>query len=74
MRITGGSGARYHPNTGVKSGHASSMSRMGQNEVRMTLFSPKAFQVGTSGNSGIGFGVHTGEMGNNKTIDKNKSR
>ena len=49
------------------------MSRMGQNKVWMTLFSPKAFQVGTSGNSGVGFSVHTGEMGDDETIDKAKS-
>ena len=74
MWITGGSSAGYHPNARVESSHTSSMSRVGQNKVQTMLFSPKVFQVGMSGNSGVGFGVHTGEMGNDETVDKAKSR
>ena len=73
MQITGGSSMGYHPNAGVKSSHTSSMSRMGQNKVRTTLFSPKVFQVGMSGNSGVSFSVHTGEVGNDESVGKAKS-
>ena len=43
------------------------------NKVQTMLFSPKAFQVGTGGKGGVGFSVHAGEVGNNKTVDKAKS-
>ena len=51
MRITGKSGAGYHPYTGVEACHTSSMHRMGRDKTRTTLFGPKAFQVGASGNA-----------------------
>ena len=38
MRITGRSSTGYHPNARVKSSHTSSMSGMGWNERRTTLF------------------------------------
>ena len=39
----------------------------------MTLFNPKVFQVGMSGNSGIGTVVHTGEMGDDERVGKANS-
>ena len=72
MRITGGSSMGYHPNARIKMNHSSSVSRMRQNEVWMTLLSPKAFQVSTSGNSGVSFNVHAGKVGSNKTVGKTK--
>ena len=73
MRITGRSGVGYHPNTGVKSSHTSSMHRMSRDETRMTLFSPKAFQVSTGRNSGVGDFRHTGEVTKEKTVGKAES-
>ena len=73
MRITGRSGAGYHPNSGVELSHTSSMGRMSQNEVWTTLFGPKAFQVGTSRNSGVGGLRHTGEVTKEEVIGKAKS-
>ena len=63
----------YHSNARVKSGHASSMSRMSWNEVRTTLFSPKAFQVGTGRNGGVGGLGHTGKVTDEKAVGKTKS-
>ena len=63
----------YHPNAGIKLSHPSSVSRMGWNESQMMLFSPKALQVGMSGNGGVGVVVHTGEVGDDKTVSKAKS-
>ena len=63
----------YHPNARVELSHSSSMSRMGRNEGWMMLFSPKVFQVGASGNSGVGVVVHTGKVGDDETIGKVKS-
>ena len=74
MWITGGSSTVYHPNAGVKLSHTSSVSGMGWNEVRTTLFSPKVFQVGMGGDSGVSFGVHADEVGNDEAAGKtNKS-
>ena len=39
----------------------------------MTLFSPKAFQVGTGRNGGVGGLRHAGEVDNEKAVDKTKS-
>ena len=49
------------------------MSRMSWNKVRTTLFSPKAFQVGTGRNSGVGVLGHTGEMTDKNAVGKTKS-
>ena len=68
MGIAGGSGAGYHPNTGIESGHTSSVRRMSWDKVWMTLFSPKAFQVGASRNSGVCDLRHAGEVYNEKTV------
>ena len=46
---------------------------MGQDKRWTTLFSPKAFQVDMSGNSGVGVDIHAGEMGNNKSVGKANS-
>ena len=74
MQITGGSSMGYHPNAGIKASHPSSVSRMRRNEVQTTLFSPEVFQVGVSGNSGVSFGVHADEVGNDEAAGKtNKS-
>ena len=74
MQITGGSSAGYHPNTRVKLSHTSSASRVRWNEVRATLLSPKAFQVGMGRNGGVSFGVHADKVGNDKAAGKaNKS-
>ena len=43
---------------------------MGSKKGRMMLFSPKVFQVGMSGNSDVGIGVHAGKMGNEKGVGK----
>ena len=72
MQITGGSSAEYHPNTGIKTSHSSSVNRMRWNKVQMMLLSPKAFQVSASGNSGVGFDVHAGKVGNDETTGKTK--
>ena len=64
MWITGGSGVGYHP---------SYMNRMGSDKSQTTLFSPKAFQVGASGNSCVGVGVHIGKVHNNEAVCKTDS-
>ena len=68
MRIAGGSSVGYHPNTGIKLSH-SSVSRMRQDKGQTTLFSPKAFRVSMSGNSGVG----VVKVGDDKTVSKAKS-
>ena len=73
MQIAGGSGVGYHPNTGIESSHTSSVRRMGRDKVQMMLFSPKAFQVGTGRNGGVGGLRHAGEVDNEKAVDKTKS-
>ena len=74
MQITGGSSAGHHPNTGIKLSISSSVGRMGQNEVQTMLFSPKVFQVSTSRNGGVSFGVHADKVGNDEAAGKtNKS-
>ena len=74
MRIAGGSGAGYHPNTRVESIHTSLMRRMSRNKVQMTLFSPEAFQVGTGRNSGVGAFRHTGKVTKEEAIGKAKGK
>ena len=37
------------------------------------LLSPKAFQVSTSGNSGVGIVVHAGKVGDDEAVSKAKS-
>ena len=74
MWITSRSGAGYHPNPGVESGHTSSMSGMSRDKVRMTLFSPKVFQVGMGGNGGVGGLRHAGKVTNKKTVGKTKGK
>ena len=49
------------------------MSRMGQNEARTTLFSPKAFQVGMGRNGGVGDFGHAGKVTDEKAVGKAKS-
>ena len=39
----------------------------------MTLVSPEAFQVGPSRNGGVGGLRHTGEVDDEKAVDKTKS-
>ena len=74
MQITGRSSKGYHPNSGIKSSHPSSVSRMRQDKRQTTLFSPKAFQVSVSGDSGVSFGVHADKVGNDEAMGKtNKS-
>ena len=74
MWITGGSSAGYHPNTGIKLSHPSSVSRMRRYKRRMMLFSPEVFQVSASGNSGVSFGVHADKVDNDEAVGKtNKS-
>ena len=73
MQITSRSSTGYHPNAGIKSSHPSSVSRMRQGKGQTTLFSPKVFQVGTSGNSGVGVGIRAGEMGDDKSTGKTNS-
>ena len=74
MRITGGSSTGYYPNTRIKSSHSSSARRMRRNKVQATLFSPKTFQVGMSGNSGVSFSVHADKVGDDEGAGKtNKS-
>ena len=34
------------------------------------LFSPKVFQVGTSGNNGVGVSIHAGKMGDDARVGK----
>ena len=68
MGIAGGSGVGYHPNTGVESGHTSSVCRMSRDKVQTTLFSPKAFQVGTGRNGGVCGLRHAGEVYNEKAV------
>ena len=46
---------------------------MSWNKVWTTLFSPKAFQVGTGRNSGVGGLGHAGKVYNEKAVDKTKS-
>ena len=54
--------------------HPSSVSRMRWDKRRTTLFSPKAFQVGVSGDSGVSFSVHADKVGNDEATGKtNKS-
>ena len=74
MGIAGGSGAGYHPNTGVESGHTSSVRRMSRDKVRTMLFSPKAFQVGVGRNGGVSGLRHAGKVDNEKAVDKAKSK
>ena len=73
MRITGQSGAGYHPNTGVKLSHTSSISGIGQDKTQTTLFSPKAFQVSVGRNSGVGDFRHTSKVTEEKAAGKAKS-
>ena len=73
MQITCQSGMGYHPNPRVKSSHTSSMSRMRQDETWTTLFSPKAFQVGTGRNSGVSDFGHAGEVTKEKAVGKAES-
>ena len=73
MQIASGSSTGYQPNAGIKLSHSSSVSRVGPDESQMTLFGPKAFQVGTSGNSGVGIVVHAGEVRADETVSKAKS-
>ena len=47
---------------------------MSWNEVQMTLFSPKAFQVGTGRNGGVGGLRHAGEMADENAVGKTKSK
>ena len=64
----------YHPHAGIKLSHSSSVSRMRWNEGWMALFSPKMFQIGASGNSGVGVVVHANKVGNDEAVGKtNKS-
>ena len=49
------------------------MSRMRRDEARMTLFSPKAFQVSTGRNSGVGNFGHTGKVTEEKAVGEAKS-
>ena len=37
------------------------------------MFGPKAFQVGTSGNGGVGSLRHAGEVADKKAVGKTKS-
>ena len=74
MWIAGRCGAGYHPNTRIELSHTSSMHRVSRNEVRVTLFSPKAFQVGTGRNSGIGGLRHAGEVADENAVGKTKSK
>ena len=46
---------------------------MSWDKVQTTLFSPEAFQVGTGRNGGVGSLGHTGEVDDEKAIDKTKS-
>ena len=73
MRIAGGSGVGYHPNTGVESGHTTSVRRMSWDKVQTTLFCPKVFQIGTGRNGGVGSLRHAGEVDNEKAVDETKS-
>ena len=73
MQVTGSSDVGYHSNTRIKARHPSYMSRMGSNKRQTTLFGPKAFQVGTSGNSGVGVGVHIGKVDNDEAVCKTDS-
>ena len=68
MGIAGGSGAGYHPNTRVESGHTSSVHRMSWDKVRTMLFSPKVFQVGTGRNSGVCGLRHAGKVYDEKAV------
>ena len=63
----------HHPNARIKASHPSHMSGMRSDEVLMVLFSPKAFQVSTSGESGICLGVHVGKVGDDKVGSKAES-
>ena len=47
---------------------------MSQDKTRTTLLSPKAFQVGVSGNGSVGGLGHTGEVANKKAVGKTKSK
>ena len=74
MQIAGGSGVGYHPNTRIETSHTSLMRGMSRNKVQTTLFSPKAFQVGTGRNSGVGGSRHTGKVTEEKTVGEAKSK
>ena len=55
-------------------GHPSPMSRMSWNETWMTLFSPKVFQVGVSGDGGVGLIVHGSKVGDEEEVGMTKER
>ena len=50
------------------------MHRMGQDKTWTTLFGPKVFQVGASGNDGVGGLRHAGEVADKKAVGKTKSK
>ena len=73
MWIAGGSGTGYHPNTRVKVHHLPYVSRMSGDKSWMMLFCLKVFQVGVSGNSGVGIGVHIGKVDKDEAAGKTDS-
>ena len=74
VQITDDCSAGYHPNAGIKASHPSSMSRMRWNEVRMTLFSPLALHISTSGDYSVGLIIHVGKVGDGKKIGTTEER
>ena len=73
MGIASSDGVRHHSNTGVETGCTSLSFRMSPNKVRMVLFSPLTFHIGTSGDYSVGLIVHAGEVREEKAVGKAKS-
>ena len=74
MRIIDDSSIGYHPNAGIEASHPSSMSRMRQNKVWTTLFSPLTLHIGMSGDYGVGLVVHVGKVGDDKKVGTTEKR
>ena len=68
MGIASGDSARHHSNTRVETSSTSLSLRMRSNEVRMALFSPLTFHIGTGGDHGIGLIVHTGKVAGDEEV------
>ena len=74
MQIAHDGSSGNYPDAGIETGHPSPMSRMSWNEAWMTLFGPEAFQIGASGDGGVGLIVHGSKVGDNEEVGTTEER
>ena len=74
MGITSSYGVRHHSDTRIKTSCTSLSFWVSPNEVRMALFSPLTFHIGTGGDDGIGLIVHAGKVAGDEEVGMTKKR